>query len=81
MQLAKWGNSLAVRIPAEIVKKLGWKEGDELHVELGRNRIVELYQVASADEIFARLEQFRGTMPEDFKFDRDDANNRTLEGK
>jgi antitoxin MazE len=77
MQLAKWGNSLAVRIPAEIVKKLGWKEGDELHMELSRNRIVELYEVASPDEIFARLEQFKGTMPEDFKFDRDAANSRT----
>ena len=30
LQVAKWGNSLAVRIPAEIVRSIGIKEGDSL---------------------------------------------------
>lgn len=30
LQIAKWGNSLAVRIPAEYVRKIGIKEGDQL---------------------------------------------------
>ena len=30
MQVAKWGNSLAVRLPAELVRKLGLKEGDQI---------------------------------------------------
>lgn len=28
LQIAKWGNSLALRIPAEVVRSLGVKEGD-----------------------------------------------------
>ena len=37
MQVAKWGNSLAVRLPAELVRELGLREGDEvaLRAEVG----------------------------------------------
>jgi antitoxin MazE len=34
IQLSKWGNSLAVRIPAEFVRSAGLKEGDALRVTL-----------------------------------------------
>jgi antitoxin MazE len=34
IQLAKWGNSLAVRIPAEYVRHAGLKAGDALNVTL-----------------------------------------------
>ena len=30
LQVAKWGNSLALRIPAEYVRSIGIKEGDRL---------------------------------------------------
>ena len=30
LQVAKWGNSLALRIPAEYVRSIGIKEGDSL---------------------------------------------------
>jgi antitoxin MazE len=32
MKVAKWGNSLAVRVPAALVLELGLKEGDEIQV-------------------------------------------------
>lgn len=35
LQLAKWGNSLAVRIPADYVRQIGAKEGDQLVAHLG----------------------------------------------
>ena len=38
MQVAKWGNSLAVRLPAELVRKLGLKEGDEIALTAGDDR-------------------------------------------
>ncbi len=39
MQVSKWGNSLAVRLPAVVIEALGLKEGDdiELHVEGARS--------------------------------------------
>ena len=79
MQLAKWGNSLAVRIPSEIAKKLEWKEGDELDVQIGRNGIVEIVRPeppASTEVLFERIDRLKGAMPADFKFDRDEANSR-----
>ena len=30
MRIAKWGNSLAVRIPAQVAQDLRLKEGDEI---------------------------------------------------
>ena len=35
MKVAKWGNSLAVRLPASLVFELGLKEGDQ--IRLARN--------------------------------------------
>ena len=79
MQLAKWGNSLAVRIPSEIAKKLDWNEGDELDIQIGRNGIAEIVRReprASTELLFERIDRLKGTMPTGFKFDRDEANSR-----
>ena len=32
MQVSKWGNSLAIRLPASVVEALRLKEGDEVEV-------------------------------------------------
>lgn len=34
LQLAKWGNSLAVRIPAEVVRSIGVKAGDSVQASM-----------------------------------------------
>ena len=34
MQVAKWGNSLAVRFPASLVAALDLKEGEEIELHL-----------------------------------------------
>ena len=34
LQIAKWGNSLALRIPSEIVRRLGLREGATVEVHL-----------------------------------------------
>ena len=33
MQVSRWGNSLAVRLPAAVVEALGLQEGDEIAIE------------------------------------------------
>jgi antitoxin MazE len=45
MQVSKWGNSLAVRIPATVVEALGLKEGDEIEITVAGERA---FQVESA---------------------------------
>jgi antitoxin MazE len=34
VQIAKWGNSLAVRIPAEMARGVGFVEGDVIQASL-----------------------------------------------
>ena len=42
LQIAKWGNSLAVRIPADYARQLGAKEGDQLLAHLGADGALNL---------------------------------------
>jgi antitoxin MazE len=76
MQVAKWGNSLAVRLPAAVVEALRLKEGDEIEIQVAGARAFEIKKRPSARELLAQLRKFRGRLPEDFKFDRLEANER-----
>ena len=42
MQVAKWGNSLAVRLPATVVEALQLKEGDDIEIHIAGERVFEL---------------------------------------
>lgn len=42
LQIAKWGNSLAVRIPADYLRQIGAKEGDQLQAHLGADGALNL---------------------------------------
>lgn len=77
MQVAKWGNSLAIRLPASVVKALELHEGDEIEVVIADERVFQVRKKPSFQALLARLRQFRGKLPADFKFDREDANARS----
>jgi len=70
MQVAKWGNSLAVRILAAVIEALGLREGDDVEVHVAGRRDFELAKKPGAKDILARLRRFRGRFPPDFHFDR-----------
>ncbi len=76
MQVAKWGNSLAVRLPASVVQALNLKEGEEIDLHIAGERSFEVAKQASAKELLARLRGLRGRLPADFHFDRLEANAR-----
>jgi len=76
MQVAKWGNSLAVRLPAAVVEALALKEGDEIEIHVAGARQFSVARKPDRRELLIRLRAFRGRLPADFKFDRDDANAR-----
>ncbi len=76
MQVSKWGNSLAIRLPAVVVKALKLREGDDVEVIIEDERVFRLKRKPAREDFLLRLRQFRGKLPEDFKFDRDDANVR-----
>ncbi len=76
MQVAKWGNSLAVRLPASVVQALNLKEGEEIDLHIAGERSFEVAKQASAKELLVRLRGLRGRLPADFHFDRLEANAR-----
>ena len=76
MQVAKWGNSLAVRIPAAVAKALGLREGAEVEIRIAKDGAFELMRAPDADMVLDRIRRYRGRMPRDFHFDRRDAHER-----
>jgi antitoxin MazE len=77
MQVSKWGNSLAVRLPAKLVEELGLKEGDEIELVRKAPRKLEVERQVSARELLDDVvRRFSGRMPAGYKFDRDEANRR-----
>jgi antitoxin MazE len=77
MQVSKWGNSLAIRLPASVVEALQLSEGDDIEVAVAGKRVFEVKKKPGDEAFLARLRKFRGRVPADFKFDRDDANARS----
>lgn len=76
MQVAKWGNSLAVRLPAAVVEALELKAGDEIEIRVADLREFAVARKPSRADLLSRLRAFRGRLPADFKFDRDELNAR-----
>jgi antitoxin MazE len=76
MQIAKWGNSLAVRLPVSVVEALDLKSGDKVDIEVVSDKSCQINKKPSVEELYEKLKRFRGRLPADFKFDRDEANER-----
>lgn len=76
MRIAKWGNSLAVRLPAAVVEALRLKEGDEIEIHVAGAREFAVARKPSRQDVLNRLRAYRGRLPSDFKFDREEANAR-----
>jgi antitoxin MazE len=76
MKVAKWGNSLAIRLPAALVEALDIKEGDDIEIDVAGKRRLDVGRKPDARALLARLRKYRGQIPADFKFDRLEANER-----
>ena len=76
MQVSKWGNSLAIRLPAVVVDALELQEGDDIEVVIADARVLRIAKTPDRKTLLARMRQFRGKFPADFKFERDEANGR-----
>jgi antitoxin MazE len=76
MQVAKWGNSLAIRLPAAVVQALELQAGDEVEIHIEGARELAVSRKPSRDALLKRLRGMRGRLPADFVFDRDEANER-----
>jgi antitoxin MazE len=76
MRVAKWGNSLAVRLPNVVVKALGLKAGDQIEIVVSGERRFEIARNRGRDRALARLRTLKKPLPKGFRFDREPANER-----
>ncbi len=76
MRVAKWGNSLAVRLPESVVKALKLKTGDEIEIVVSGARRFEVGRDRSREQALKRLRALKRPLPKGFRFDRDEANAR-----
>ena len=65
LQLAKWGNSLAVRLPVECTRAAGLREGDIVEAEVTPIGEIKLTPAQLFDKaaFIKRLRKLRDTMP------------------
>jgi antitoxin MazE len=74
--VGKWGNSLGVRLPKALAEELGLVEGSDVSFANGGGGMIEVEKTRDRLELLKALRKFRGMIPADFKFDREEANSR-----
>ncbi len=62
MQVSKWGNSLAIRLPAVVVEALELKEGDEVDITVAGERGFDVARLSTRQEWLERLRAFQATV-------------------
>jgi len=76
MQVSKWGNSLAVRLPAAVVEALELQEGDQIEILVAGDRTFAVSRDRRKARAVERLRRLRRALPAGFTFDREAANER-----
>lgn len=76
MQVSKWENSLAVRLPAAVVDALELKEGDEIEIRIAGKRDFKIARDRSRENALEAIRRLARPLPAGFRFDRAEANRR-----
>ncbi len=76
MHVSKWGNSLAIRLPAALVQELNLKAGDEINIRSAGQFEFVVEREMTREEAIAKMRAMRTPLPPGFRFDREEANAR-----
>ena len=76
MQVSKWGNSLAIRLPAAVVQALELKEGDDIEIRVAGKRELRVSRDQSRQHALQTLRKLSRPLPPGFVFDREEAHER-----
>ncbi len=76
MKLAKWGNSLAVRIPAEVVAKLGIAPNEEVRIKITGEHSFEITRDRRREDAIEAIRRLAVPLPPGYKFNREDLYDR-----
>ena len=76
MQVSKWGNSLAIRLPASVVEALDLKEGDEIEISVTGKRYFRVRRPRTRQQAVDSLRRLARPLAPGFRFDREKVNER-----
>ena len=76
MRVAKWGNSLVVRLPKQLVDTLSLRAGDKLEIVDATRERLALVKDERRKQALAGLASMAITLPADYRFDREEADSR-----
>ena len=76
MRVSRWGDSLAVRLPRELVERMRLTEGDEVDVTAVDRDVIGIIKPDTKEDILARLRALQRPAPAGFHWSRDEANER-----
>jgi antitoxin MazE len=75
MQVSKWGDSLAIRLPEAVVEAHKLKEGDEVEVSITGKHDFKATD-RNREKAIESLRRLARPLPPGFKFDREEMNER-----
>jgi antitoxin MazE len=78
LKFAKWGNSIAVRIPAEVVAKLGISPDEEAQIKVTGEYSFEITRDRRRQEAIETLRRLARPLPPGYKFNRDEIYDRGM---
>lgn len=65
LQIAKWGNSLALRLPADVVRRFRWRVGDKVDVRVTVDGALSIRPANwKRSDFAAELGRARAAMPQ-----------------
>jgi len=76
MQVSKWENSLAIRLPATVVEALDLKDGDGIEIYIAGDRKFEVTRNKSRQRALERLRRLSRELLPGVTFNREAANER-----
>ncbi|MGD0730892.1 MAG: AbrB/MazE/SpoVT family DNA-binding domain-containing protein [Terracidiphilus sp.] len=76
MKFAKWGNSLALRVPADLVAELGISPGEEAQIKRTGKHSFEVTRDPRRQEAIEKLRSMRFELPDDYVFNREELHER-----
>jgi antitoxin MazE len=76
MQVSKWSNRLAVRLPKKLVEELKLSPGDEIEVVEASKDKLAVEKIDRKARFLKEMERFNWSMSDGWTFDRDEANER-----
>jgi antitoxin MazE len=73
VKVSEWGNSLAIRIPKDVIAALQLRKGDEVKVRIADDGAFELARDDRRAEALAKIKAMARPLPSGWKFSRDEA--------